>query len=87
MATEYWQKVAHQNANKFAHEKVDDMILGFFRESGLLAILRDKDVIPNFPENPDLTAFKHAFGKWIGLSYALGYIDGIEKERAVRLII
>lgn len=85
--TEYWQKVAHENANRFAKDKVDAMVEGFFKESGLIQLFREKGIFDKMDESPDLGPWKHSFGKWIALTYAMGYLDGIEKQKVTKLFV
>jgi hypothetical protein len=85
--TEYWQKQAHQLANNFAKEKSLQFIEMFFKESGLLTQLRDAGILPALDLKPDLKPWEHAFGKYLALTYALGYMDGLEKQKSTKIYL
>lgn len=87
MSTEYWQKQAQKLAYDWAQDRSFDLAFNFLIESGLMGEV-DKDEEKAKLEKKDRThAIQECFGKFMALSFALGYLDGIKKQKAQQIIM
>lgn len=92
---------AQQLANSFAHKKALEFCKLFLDESGLMDTIKKHlenqqksiknaskrgDFDQNSIKNPHIL-YEKAFGKWLAMSYALGYLDGIKREKLGKLLI
>lgn len=89
------EKYAEHKADKFLKNFMDDtrltemlpMIVQFFRDDALRKQLNGANHLPVSIEEKDvLGSYGLEFGKWLAMSYALGFCDGQEnrKERRSR---
>lgn len=75
--------MAHKLANNFAKEKALDLTKMFLVETGIIKVISEKEI----NDNSVAMEYERHIGKIAALSYAMGYLDGLEKQKEVTLFV